>query len=344
MSSRAVKALTGFLGLLLGIAFIPVPAGAATPSVSSWQQAIHALPLSATGCFAASFPVVQWRPVTCQTAPEVPFAPATSASSPTTVGNGVDYSAVSSGGLLSSVTGSFPSVSPGITEKGVVPVSGNPKMSNTFSLQLNSSFFSGSPACSGAAQPKKCLGWQQFVLTTSPDSGAQPLLFMQYWLINYESGCPSGWISYSPDCYRNSASVSTSAVTAPGLANVSLEGSASAGKKDVATLTVGTNAYATTGADSVVNLASNWTAAEFGVFGDGNGTAAKFGAGTTLRVQTSTNDGTALAPSCSQEGFTGETNNLNLVKTPKKAAGSSPGIVSEQSNASTSKSSCVASS
>jgi hypothetical protein len=167
---------------------------------------------------------------------------------------------------------------------------------------------------------------------------------MQYWLINYDTSCPSGWFSYSPDCYKNSASVPTSAVTAPELANVSLEGSASAGKKDVATLTVGANAYATTGADSVVTLASSWNAAEFGLFGDGNSTAAKFGAGTTLQVETATNDGSAVAPSCQEEGFTAETNNLNLVKTPKKAAGSSPGIVSEQSNASTSKSSCVASS
>ena len=249
---------------------------------------------------------------------------------------------MSSGGLLSSVIGSFPSVSAGITEKGIVPAFGNPKMANTFSLQLNSSFFLGTPACAGATKPKNCEGWQQFVLTTSPDSAAPPELFMQYWLINYGANCPSGWITYSPDCYKNSATVPTSAVTAKGLSNVTLEGSATAGGKDVGTLTTGANAYATTGSDSVLDLASSWTTAEFGVFGDGNSTAAKFGANTTLAVQTATNDGTTLAPSCREEGFTGETNNLNLVKTPKKAAGSSTGIVSQQSNALTTAPSCRA--
>ena len=344
MKSRVLKVLTVLCGTLVGIACIPMPSGAADPSVSSWQQAIRTLSLPATGCFTASFPVVQWRSVACHTAPDVPFAPATSTSSPSAVGDGVDYSAVSAGGLLSSVIGSFPSVSAGITEKGIVPAFGNPKMPNTFSLQLNSSFFSGSPACSGASKPKDCEGWQQFVLTTSPDSAAPPELFMQYWLINYGASCPNGWISYSPDCYKNSATVPTSALTANGLASVSLEGSASVGGKDVATLTTGANVYATTVADSVLHLASSWNTAEFGVFGDGDSTAAKFGAGTTLLVQTATDDGTTLAPSCQVEGFTGETNNLNLVKTPKKAAGSSTGIVSQQSNASTSARSCRASS
>jgi hypothetical protein len=346
MGSRMAKALVGMCGLLLGMVFLPASGGAATPSVASWQQAIHALPLSSSGCFTAAFPVLQWRSVTCQTAPDVPFAPATSSSTPSTlstVGNGVDYSALSSGGLLSSVTGSFPYVSPGITEKGVVPVTGDPKMHNTFSLQLNSSFFSGSPACSGASNPTKCEGWQQFVETTSPSTQSQSELFMQYWLIDYGTTCPAGWFTYSPDCYMNSATVPTSSLTAPGLASVSLEGSAAKGGNDIGTLTTRTNAYAVTGSDSVVDLASSWSAAEFGVFGDGDYTAAKFGAGTTLRIETATNNETTLAPTCEKEGFTGETNNLNLVKTPKGAAGSSPSIVSEQSNASTTKSSCVSS-
>ena len=263
MGSRMAKALVGMCGLLLGMVFLPASGGAATPSVASWQQAIHALPLSSSGCFTAAFPVLQWRSVTCQTAPDVPFAPATSSSTPSTlstVGNGVDYSALSSGGLLSSVTGSFPYVSPGITEKGVVPVTGDPKMHNTFSLQLNSSFFSGSPACSGASNPTKCEGWQQFVETTSPSTQSQSELFMQYWLIDYGTTCPAGWFTYSPDCYMNSATVPTSSLTAPGLASVSLEGSAAKGGNDIGTLTTRTNAYAVTGSDSVVDLASSWSA------------------------------------------------------------------------------------
>jgi hypothetical protein len=93
----------------------------------------------------------------------------------------------------------------------------------------------------------------------------------------------------------------------------------------------------------MLDLSSSWTLAEFGVFGDGNGTQATFGAGTALKVMTATNDGTELAPSCSKEGFSAETNNLRLVKTPAKAAGSTPAIVSKQSNDPRSKASCVSS-
>ncbi len=341
MAAAAFVVGTGVSALALA------PAGAAaTPTVASWQQAIGALPLSSEGCFTATFPAVQWQDAPCQAAPVVPFAPAPG-EAPSTIGNGIDYSAVSSG-LLSSVTGSFPSVSAGVTEKGAVPVAGTPTKPNTYSLQLNTSFFvpsksagSSTSVCSGSSTPKSCLAWQQFVLSTSPDSAARPLLFMQYWLINYNASCPAGWYTYGPDCYTNSNATSVPVVKASGLGSVSLEGSAAAGGLDKVELSTGSKVYAVSHSDSQVNLASKWKTAEFGVFGDGDGSQAIFGAGTTLQVMTATNDGTALAPSCRHEGFTGETNNLNLVKTPATAAGSTPGIVSEQSNTLTTSPSCV---
>ena len=289
---------------------------------------------------------MQWQSVACQVAPEVPFGPSPGAPAPSTVGDGTDYSAVTTGALFDNVTGSFPSISPGISEKGVVPVKGSPTMANTFSLQLNSSFFSSPKgACAGARKPSKCLAWQQFVLSTSPDSkpAAQPALFMQYWLIHYAANCPTGWLSYGNDCYTNSSSISTPVVTASELNTVSLEGTAKAGGTDRAILTVGTKVYAVSNSDSKVDLASNWTTAEFGLYGDGNGTPATFGSDTTLLVETATDNGTAVAPSCSDTngGYTGETNNLSLVTTPSKDAGSTPSIVSRQSNAISSSASCV---
>lgn len=344
MGSRAMRALSGAFALSVSLAFLPAPADAATPSVSSWQQAIHALPVSGKGCFAATYPVISWQVVSCQTAPEVPFGPGTSSTEPSAVGDGVDYSAVASGGPLRSVTGSFPSVTAGTTEKGRVPVASRPKLANTFSLQLNSSFFPGAPACSGAAKPKKCLGWQQFVLATSPYSGDPPELFMQYWLIRYGATCPGGWFSFGKDCYENSDATSTPVLTASELSSVSLKGSATAGGSDKAILSTRTTDYAVTNSDSILDLSANWAAAEFGVFGDGDGLQAIFSHDTTIQVMTATDDGTALAPSCEEAGFTGETNNLDLVKTPARDKGSTPAIASEQSNTLLSSASCVSSS
>ncbi len=347
MKPAAFLKLTSLFVLIAAALSFATPAGVGPPNVPAWHQAIRALRLPGTGCFTASFPNVQWQAVSCRPAPDVPFGPATEGSPLFTVGDGVDYSAVSSGGLLSSVTGSFPSVSAWITEKGVVPVPGNPKMANTFSLQLNSSFFSGSPACSAATKPKYCLAWQQFVYATSPDSApsVSPQLFMQYWLIDYGPTCPKGWLvgSLQNSCYVSSRATSTPALSVSDLSDVSLEGFVDAGESDGVILSAGTTAYARSNPDSVVDLSAAWTTAEFGVFGDGNGTKAKFGAGTTMRVMTATNNGTTLAPACSEEGFTGETNNLNLVKTPRRAAGSTTGIVSEQSDVLTSSASCVSS-
>ena len=337
MRLSALLKLTSPLVLITVGVFVTTPANAVTPSVSSWQQAIRALPLSEAGCFTASFPITQWHGTPCQNAPAVPFGPEGTSPQSSTVGNGVDYSAVSSGGRFGSVTGSFPSITPGSTEN----TAGDPKLVNTFSLQLNSSFFSGTPACAGATNPSECLGWQQFVLSTSPDS--VPKLFMQYWLINYGSTCMTGWHSYEGSCYKNSPATKTPALKVSKLAKSFLEGSASAGGSDAAVLTIGSRAFATSNGDSVLHLSSSWTTAEFGIFGDGGGSEAQFSPGTTLEVMTSTNDGTKIAPSCAKEGFTGETNNLSLVKTPKHLAGSTTAIVSRQSNVIDSSASCVTS-
>ena len=336
--------LGGTLLLLsLGGAFGVTAASAATPTVASWQQSVSALRLPGTGCFTAEFPQVEWQSVSCQRGPDIPFAPATAGVPPSSVGKGHDFSAVSSGAPFQSVSGSFPSVSAGTTEKGVVPVTGTPKLANSFSLQINSGFFSGSPACSGAKKPVVCLGWQQFVYSTSPDPADPPAVFMQYWLLNYTNTCPAGWASYSGDCYESSAAVSTPALTAAQLKTVSLEGTVQAGGSDQAILTTGKADFAVANSDSIVDLAPYWSAAEFGVFGDGDSTKAVFSPGTTLLVNTATNNGTTLAPLCSQEGFTGETNNLRLVNTPTKTAGSTPAVLSKQSNSVRSKSTCLTS-
>ncbi len=139
------------------------------PSREEWHLAMQKIPLPGTGCFRALFPANSWEEVPCEVAPQRPYGgPRIAAKGgPQNVGNGIDTVAVVPG-LISSSIGSFPVVT-GVTSETSAGISDN------FSLQLNSSFFP-SAACSGAANPSSCLGWQQFVF----DSMGQ--LFMQYWL------------------------------------------------------------------------------------------------------------------------------------------------------------------
>ena len=310
-------------------------------TTATWQKAI-AQPVTkglARGCYQTSYPSRQWHATTCKVAPEVPLEPApVSTPANATVGDGTDYSAEAAG-TISSATGSFDDVSPTITETGQVDDQGA-QIANTFSLQLNTQFFSNSPACSGSGDPSNCRGWQQFAYESAPYNE----VFMQYWLINYDATCPSGWYSYSSDCYTNSqaSTYPGSALTAADLATTQLTGSASAGGNDEVNLSFGGEATLVINADSAVGLASNWNTAEFDVFGDGDGDQANFGANTTLEAQTTLSDSSVSAPTCVNKGFTAETNNLSLTNTPTIGTQGLPTIRSEQTNASPTTPSCAA--
>jgi hypothetical protein len=324
---------------MLGALSAPAFAASRTSSASAqarWQHTIAQLATPGSGCFDASYPALRWHATPCAVAPQVAYAPA----SPQAVGDGKDYSAVVTG-LISKATGTFTNVSPNITEKGKPGNQGAAK-ANTFSLQLNSEFFS-SPRCSGASKPAKCVGWEQFVYTTAPND-----VFMQYWMLDYDTNCPSGWFTYNVAghvyCYTNSpaAHVKGGAITAKDLARVQLAGQAVAGGNDQVSLALGSGkATAVSNRDNVVTLASSWHSAEFGVYGDGGGGSANFGKNTTLQAQTTLIASTSAAPKCVKEGFTGETNNLNLVHTPALGSQPSPTIASRQTNAAASKASCA---
>ena len=265
----------------------------------SWRQAIAQTPVPQEGCFTASYPNARWTEVQCKVAPTRPYVPRNGHRG-YTVGNGNDYSAVVSH-IITSAVGSFPTVT------GVKRETGYGGQANTYSIQLNSEFFTTS-VCNGASDPASCQGWEQFVYSNSG------VAFMQYWLINYGSTCPSGgWMSYSGSCYRNSSAVSVPAQAITQLANLKLSGAAVASGTDTLTMTTANNAYSTTGKDSVVNLAHAWNAAEFNIVGDGGGSAAKFNIGSSVTVEIALKDGSTTAPACQgDDGTTGETNNLKL--------------------------------
>jgi hypothetical protein len=340
-------------GALAGLALLPATAaqaaaapGAAHQSVqtkAAWQGAIARVPEQGAGCYQASYPSLVWHAVTCVAAPTIPLVPALPRGSarhagPVTVGDGTDYSAVVSG-LISKATGTFTNVSSNISEKGDIGGSGS-TVSNSFSLQLNSQFFSGSPACSRSSDPADCQAWQQFVYTYN--GGGTGDVYMQYWLIDYDASCPSGWNTYSEDCYTNSSASEVTSLTAQQLATVSLSATAASGGNDAVSLSVGSGqAVTVTGKDSKVDLAAYWNTTEWGVFGDGGGSAADFGSSNTLEAQTVLTSTSTSAPSCVKEGFTGETNNLTLAATPALGSESSPTMGSEQTDGTPGTASCA---
>jgi hypothetical protein len=320
---------------------------AAQPAIhtkAAWQAAIGHVQQPGNGCYSASYPALSWHDVKCVTAPKTPLVPGPLAkpakhAGPSTVGNGQDFSAQVPG-LISQATGTFQNVSSGITEEGDVGGSGS-EVANSFSLQLNTQFFAGSHACSGSSDPADCEAWQQFVYTYEDSSISY--LFMQYWLINYNATCPSGWYTYSDDCYTNSNAAEVSTLTASQLGSLQLTATAAAGGNDGVSLSVGSGQATTvTAADSMVDLASYWNTTEWGVFGDGGGSEAYFGSNTSLEAQTAlTASSGSSAPSCVSEGFTGETNNLSLTATPALGSESSPTMASEQVNGSTGSAGCA---
>jgi hypothetical protein len=331
--SVAAPVVVAAAGINAGSASAASPARPLT--MSAWQSEIGHVPATGSGCFHASFPSLTWHAVQCATAPARPLAPSLPGT-PDTVGNGHDYTAVVSGSI-SKATGTLTNVSPKITEKGQIGGSGSEK-ANEFSLQLNTQFFSGSPACAKASNPSKCLAWQQFVYTTD-----QNIVFMQYWLIDYNATCPSGWFTDSDDCYTNSAEtrLSGKALTAKSLATLSLSGSAVAGGNDQVEVVIGGKATLATGKDTKIDLAAHWNTTEWDVFGDGGGGEAFFGKNTTLEAVTSITATSSSAPSCVVNGYTGETNNLSLAATPALGSESSPTIGTKQTNGTTGTASCA---
>jgi hypothetical protein len=294
-------------------------AQAAQPAQSraAWKAAILHTALPAKGCFVSSFPSPVWTREACVIAPQIPLVPRTGNGS-RTVGDGSDFTATTTG-LISSSIGSFDSVKHVKTETGA-------GQSNAYTLQLNSQFFSNSPACDGAKNPASCQAWQQFVFYNPG------YVFMQYWLIDYAASCPKGYFSYGSDCYTNSESISVPSQPIKQLRKLVLTGQSVAGGMDTVTLQTADGAFHAVGEDTVVDLADFWQAAEFNIFGPGGGSEADFNAKSTLVVRTTIDDGTTNAPSCASEGFTGETNNLNLVQPCTATGGKAPAIVFTETN------------
>lgn len=270
------------------------------------------------GCFTAAYPDKQWK--------EIPCGPPSKY--PNTVGGSIgnDVGPQVTPALISQAVGSFDSVTPTtITETGLW--NGNPISANAFTIQMNTQFFSTS-VCGGHSG---CQGWQQFIYSQNQCS-VPPCVFMEYWLINYGSPCPSAtWTQSGSSCWFNSASTTAPAVTAAQLQNTTLTATTQGGTDTVVLTSPGGTANAAA-ADSVLNLASAWTTVDFIVCGDCCSSQANFSAGTTLDQRITVTDGSQKKPVCSTQASTGETNNLSFGPTVPAASGAGPALVYSESS------------
>jgi hypothetical protein len=271
-------------------------ASADVQSVAQWHKKMHKTLLPGKGCFRASHPDPDWTEIPCGPALDVRLRPS-------------EYAIAPVGSAITDAQGTFAAVT-GVTSE-YDSVTG---YSDNFSLQLNTGWFS-SPACSGAQSPN-CKGWQQFVYENNLGNSGASVVFMQYWLISYNtdnSTCPSGWAVDGHNCVRNSSpTIWYPYLTIGDLANEALEGEVAAGGNDEV-LFYHAGTYYAVGSDSVLGLASAWTAAEFNVVGAGSGSQAVFNSGTTITVKTSINDGVLASPDWFGISFTAESNNLSIV-------------------------------
>jgi hypothetical protein len=302
-----------------------VSAPGATLSEDEWRTAMSKTPLPRDGCFQATPPSMTWEEVPCiaaraseppSTTDAVTKGPiAEGTVRPDTVGGGGTDESSQVQGLISWAQGSFPIV--------------NGASGDSYSLQLNTNRWSG-PLCAG-----NCY-WQQFTydsVTSQAD--------IQYWLVGATS-CPGsgGWTYFGPTssspggCYIIGATMSIPGQSIANLPNLSLTG-ATAGGSDTITMWTGSGRPLYSASHpSALNLGQNWKAAEFNVVGSENSTVA-FNPGAWLVVQTLTNSvmPTLAAPTCEQETFTAESNNLTVVPNSCCAVGgASPGIWFTESN------------
>ena len=311
-----------------------------------FRKSLVQLPHPAPGCYTASYPRVEWKPVACGEPPKYPIMPARSPGKHFVVGGGAsnDFSSHPAG-TINAVEGTFPSVSAGITESGPIANTG-PNVTDAYTLQINTNQFSGG-LCS-ASPNVNCKSWEQFVYVNDPSSH---YAFIQYWLIQYNAPCPSAsWTQFSftgsPDiyCYQSTGTHSLAAGhPVSDFTTLSLNASATA-TTDQVVMFAGANSAMVMG-NNAVALAGGWTDAEFNVFGDGGSSAgggqAGFGANTTITVKNVVHNGTRNVPGCTLESLTGESNNLTLVGMLPIGIQPSPTIEFTESNIAGSVASCA---
>ncbi len=199
-------------------------------------------------------------------------------------------------------------------------------------------------SCASAPQGSSCTGWQQFVY----DSNLK-IIQVEPALLGYDATCTGTFHTSdgAGNCYdENENTMSVPLLTPEELASDSVTFLGQANSvTDTVKLIVSGVGYAATAPDDLVDLAGNWTIAQFGIYGDRGGAEADFSAGTDLKVNLATHSGTTVAPQCAMAqpiNSTGESNNLYLQPAPTLSTQPSPTMETEQtSNPPTSPAACA---
>lgn len=312
-----------------------------------WRISMEKAPLPKKGCFESSYPSKEWHEVPCVAAPNIPAIPR-HGPRPAVVGNSNDVAAQAPSGHITQAIGHFENVTNVTSESGPIANAG-PSIANTYTLQINSDFFTGSAACAGSPNPN-CQGWEQWIFWNTGTSASSAS--MQYWLISYNANCPAGqgWNQVpvlGTSCWKNSAN----AVMVPNqpitnMANWRFTGTATSTGDSVTMSTGPTNIYTVAG-DNAVAASTAWTIAEFNIFGyggdnAGNGGMASFNPGASVDTRTQIIYGGTSAPNCVAQGFTAETNNLSFGPTAPAATAPGPAVIFTESIAGGAASSCAA--
>jgi len=285
----------------------------------AWRKSMVRVASPKAGCYQASYPSTEWREVRCTTTLKHPYYPERKQGKgpvPFNIGGNTtsDFS-LDTAGTISLAEGSFRSVNPSnLTETG--NINGNPPAQpNSFSLQINTNQWLNPGIC-----PGYCALAQQFVFSTNGCS-AGPCVFIQIWLLG-ESPCPAGFTTSGvSDCFTDTIAmpVTGTTVTIADLAGLTLTGTAQigGGYDTVVLSTPNGMLFKGQALDAgwpglQLGESGNWHVAEFNVFGDCCSDQAIFSTPATLVLQTSVTDGTNNPPTCLNQSFTAETNNLNL--------------------------------
>ena len=316
-----------------------------------WGDQMLRKPAPKKGCFDAAYPSTEWKEVPCVKAPNIPAIPR-HGPRPAVVGNNNDISAQAPSGHITQAIGHFENVTNVNSEQGPIANAG-PSIANTYTLQINTDFFTGSTACAGSPNAG-CQGWEQWIYWNTPGGGSAPgSASMQYWLVSYNANCPAGqgWNQVpvlGTSCFKNS----TNAVSVPfqpinNMANWRLTGTATS-TGDSISMFDGTMAHTTNG-DNAVAASTAWTKAEFNIFGyggdnSGGGGTASFNAGASTDTRTEIIYGGTTAPNCVAQGFTAEMNNLSFGPTAPAATAPGPAVIFAESIAGGATSNCAAAS
>ena len=303
----------------------------------SYETRMMATHPAKTGCFEAHFPDEHWVETPCLAAPHTPNQHHAPGPHPNTVGDGTDWFATVTSGTISQVTGSFDSVSGVVKLLG--PILGDTSVvhPNVYAMQMNSNTYT--PSICGTLTD---CAWVQFIFSQT-QCGSSPCAFIEYWLLNHTSPCPTNasWTYYdgsvpgtTPGCYLNTPSKSLAAVPLSDLGSLRVIAKTQGGN-DIVTISDVSGTLGSQSNPSIANLSSGWTGVEYNLVGDCCSTETFFTSTTTasLTLRVATVNGTTNAPNCASTftGTTAESNNLNLTGSCTPVSGSAPAIVFTES-------------